>query len=152
MSGGFLICMIGLAIVATIWFVFGSVVTFIGWLQAMNRSTYLPLTEEEMTAAGITTLKEYVAYIYEQLAFQYKMDFGITRYSLYSSPELRKDIESAMIAFAGVEFKDTIRNLLRNMFIYRCDYGTKTMTEEDWKELAYDGADSGATFVKGRTE
>ena len=69
MFNGFVICTIAALTLGAIYLIYHGITITVGYLKAMNRSTYLPLTKEEIEANGLTSMKEYVAYVYNQIVY-----------------------------------------------------------------------------------
>ena len=113
-------------------------VSFTRYLKAINKSTYLPLTKEEIETAGITNIYDYIKYVYDQLVYVDPWEKDKCQCKIYSSPELQKDIQNAMESYFG---KDTNINIvLFNLFKYYGTFIDKTMTDTTWKHLCLDHA------------
>lgn len=64
MFSGFVICAIVALTLCAVYLICYGITITVEYIKAMDRSTYLPLTKEEIEAKGLTSIKEYTAYIY----------------------------------------------------------------------------------------
>ena len=134
MLSGFVICAIAALTLCAAYLVCYGITIAIGYFKAMNRSTYLPLTKEEIEANGLTSMKEYVAYVYNQIVYFAGTYDNRSIYNIYTSNNLHKDLESAMIAYFGENEKDSIKYILHNLF-YGNSFSDAKFTDDIWENL-----------------
>lgn len=131
-------------------------ILFARYLKAINRSTYLPLMKEEIETAGITDIRSYVTYVYNQLIYinpwgeDNPWEEDSCQYKIYSSPELHEDIQDAMESYFGKNTDIDISLVLNNLFDYYRSFVGKTMTDKTWKHLCEIHTDyiSGISFAE----
>ena len=120
-----------------------SAISFIFRLGAMSRSTRLPLTKEEIEKLHITTIHEYLTYIYEHL--RYFSSFSPTPvYRVYMSQDLLTELRESITEYFGSSerYRDAdtdidvdIDYLLATLFADSICYINKTMTDDMWEEI-----------------
>ncbi len=102
----------------------------------MYRSTYLPLTKAEIEAKKITSVREYIAYVYKQLVYYSRTEDGTRFYKIYSSDNLHEALLSAMIAYFGEKEENNITYILDHMF-REDSFEDAELTDDIWHSICY---------------